>query len=88
MKAVFHSSFLRDIKKLRDRRVQSAVEKAIDSVERANSIDQINSIKRLSGHSHYYRIRIGDWRIGLKIEAETAIFVRCLHRREMYRYFP
>jgi mRNA-degrading endonuclease RelE of RelBE toxin-antitoxin system len=31
---------------------------------------------------------VGNYRLGLIIEAETVIFVRVLHRKEIYRYFP
>jgi mRNA interferase RelE/StbE len=88
MNSVFLGSFLRDVKKLRDAPTRRRVAAAIENVERARTIEQINSLKRLSGSSQYYRIRIGDWRIGLKIEREVVTFVRCLHRREVYRFFP
>lgn len=46
-------------------------------------------MKKLSGGSgDYYRLRVGDYRIGLEIEGEIIVFVRCLHRRDIYRYFP
>jgi mRNA interferase RelE/StbE len=85
---VFLDSFLRDVRKLRDATVRHAIAKAITGVERAAAVDGTRSLKRLSGHAHYYRIRIGDWRVGLKIELDTVTFVRCLHRREVYRFFP
>jgi len=88
MKAVFLSSFLKDVKKLRDAGVRRSVQEAIQDVEQADAIDAIRSIKRLSGHRNYYRIRIGQWRIGLKFEDNSVQFVRCLHRREVYRFFP
>jgi len=88
MRSLFHSSFLTDVKKLRDARVRRGVQGAITNVEEATSLDQIRSLKRLSGQSSYYRIRIGDWRIGLSVQADTVSFVRCLHRREIYRFFP
>jgi mRNA interferase RelE/StbE len=88
MKTVFLGSFLKDLKKLRDAKVRRAVESSIEDVENASSMSQIKSIKRLSGHHDYYRIRIGEWRIGLKISADVVRFVRCLHRREVYRFFP
>jgi mRNA interferase RelE/StbE len=88
MKAAFLSSFSKDVKKLREAKLRRAVIDAIEDVETAKSIDTVRSVKRLSGHLEYYRIRIGDWRIGLKIEGDTVFFVRCLHRRDAYRYFP
>ena len=88
MTTAFLSSFLRDVKKLRDARLRRSIEQAILDVEKAETVEAIKSIKRLSGYQHYYRIRIGDWRIGLKMEGDVVQFVRCLHRREVYRFFP
>jgi mRNA interferase RelE/StbE len=88
MNSVFLASFLSDIKKLRDGKIQRSVAEALTRVEQASAIADIPSLKRLSGHHNYFRIRIGDWRIGLKVESETVRFVRCLHRREIYRFFP
>ena len=88
MRTSFLGSFLSDVKKLRDAKTQQAVAAAIENVEGVRSIQEIRGVKRLSGHQHYFRIRVGDWRIGLIIENDVATFVRCLNRREIYRYFP
>ncbi|MBC7784970.1 MAG: type II toxin-antitoxin system RelE/ParE family toxin [Burkholderiales bacterium] len=88
MKVAFLASFLRDIRKLKNRAVQHSIEAAIQSVEETNAINQIASIKRLSGHTNFYRLRVGDYRLGMKLEKDTLVFVRCLHRREIYRFFP
>ena len=73
MKSIFLASFLNDVKKLRNAKLQNVVAEAIRDVEAAVSIDAVRSIKRLSGHREYYRIRIGDWRIGLKLEDQTVL---------------
>lgn len=46
--------------------------------------------QKLVGYSAYYKIRVGDYRIGLHIDSEMKIveFQRVLHRREIYRKFP
>ena len=46
--------------------------------------------QKLSGYQAYYKIRVGDYRIGFRIDvqAETVEFQRVLHRREIYRKFP
>jgi mRNA interferase RelE/StbE len=31
---------------------------------------------------------VGDYRIGISVEGDEVEFVRCLHRRDIYRYFP
>ena len=88
MTSRFLASFLHDVRKLRDAKVRLAVARAIENVDRAAVIEHVKGIKRLSGQAGYYRIRIGEWRIGLYVSGETVTFVRCLHRREVYRYFP
>lgn len=46
--------------------------------------------QKLAGYKVYYKIRVGDYRIGLQINAEEQLveFQRVLHRREIYRKFP
>ena len=44
-------------------------------------------VKKLKGRDAW-RIRVGDYRLGLAFEEEVVVFVRVLHRREVYRYFP
>jgi len=88
MKSRFRSSFLRDIKKIRDKQVLASVRAVIGSIDKAEKLVDIPNLRRLSGAKSLYRIRIGDYRIGLAVEDETVEFVRCLHRRDIYRYFP
>jgi len=48
----------------------------------------VSNLTKLSGSSGFYRIRVGDYRIGIAVEEDEVEFVRCLHRRDIYRYFP
>lgn len=88
MRVEFKSSFVRDLKKVRDRELKDRIRDAIELTERARSFQEIENIKKLRGGDRYYRIRVGDYRLGLLVEGDTITFVRCLHRRDVYRYFP
>jgi len=46
--------------------------------------------QKLVGYFAHYKIRVGDYRIGLSIDSETKTveFQRVLHRREIYCKFP
>jgi mRNA interferase RelE/StbE len=59
-------------------------------VETVDDLSQIPNLKKLKGQKKkfYYRSRIGNYRIGLIIRHDTAVFVRFLNRKEIYRYFP
>jgi len=45
-------------------------------------------VKKLKGLGSAYRIRIGDYRLGIEYRETTVVFMRVLHRKEIYRYFP
>jgi len=85
----FKKSFARDLKKkARGIKLRSRIQEIIHEVNNAESLYEIKNIKKLKAEGDYYRIRFGNYRIGLKIKDETVIFVRFLHRNEIYRYFP
>jgi mRNA interferase RelE/StbE len=88
MRTHFRRSFVRDLKKVRDRRVLEQVELAITAVEAAGAVHEVADMKKMSGSSGFYRIRVGEYRIGLTVEGDEVEFVRVLHRREIYRHFP
>lgn len=88
MKVVFKSSFLKSISALKDSKLKSNIVSAIENVEKAGGVRQINNIKKLRGYKHYYRIRIGDFRIGLSLENDTVFFVDIDHRKDIYKHFP
>ncbi len=88
MNVEFKESFLKDLRAIKDKEVLTRVEKLIELVEKAESLTEITNLKRLKGGGRYYRVRIGDYRAGLIVEGDVVIFVRFLHRREVYRYFP
>ena len=88
MKLEFKASFVRDLKKVKDRELKVRIQKVIEAVEQAHSLQEIENIKKLKGNDRYYRLRIGDYRIGLSVEKDSVTFVRFLHRKDVYRYFP
>ena len=88
MEVEFLSKFNKDLSKITSRSVKGQIKKAILQVESASTINAIPQIKKLRGFKNAYRIRIGDFRIGLFIEGDTAEFARVIHRKEIYRLFP
>ncbi len=88
MKVEFKSSFAKDLKKAKDKDLKTRVKQVVELVEKAKSLQEIKDVKKLKGGDRYYRIRIGDYRVGLTLEGDTVTFVRFLHRKDIYRYFP
>ena len=88
MKIEFKRSFVKDLERVRDKALRERVKETIEQVERAQALQEMENVKKLRGGERYYRIRIGDYRLGLVLEENTVIFVRFLHRKDVYKYFP
>ena len=99
MRAVIRKSFERDVTKFirkeksrnAARRIEQTIDELTSSIESASpgqSIFQSSNVKKLGKGPEYYRVRIGDYRIGLKVAGDAVEFVRLLHRRDFYKHFP
>lgn len=64
------------------------MEQAIVNVKDAGDLQDILHFSKLSGYDSFYRVRVGDYRIGIEMIGDEIIFVRILHRKDIYRYFP
>jgi len=90
MKVEFKRSFKEDLKKIKDKKILQKVKELINEIEKVRNLSSIQNIniKKIKGYEDFYRIRIGNYRIGIKIEGDKVIFVRILHRKDIYKYFP
>lgn len=90
MQILFNRKFLKDLAEIPTKirtRVEELVFKEIPS---HTSTSQIPGLEKLKGCAQYYRIRVGDYRIGIKINPVNSdlSFERILHRKEIYKFFP
>jgi len=90
MKVEFKRSFKEDLKKIKDKKILQKVKELINEIEKVKNLSNIQNIniRKIKGYEDFYRIRIGNYRIGIKIEGDKIIFVRILHRKDIYKYFP
>ncbi len=88
MDVLFEASFAKDLKRIKDKQLLQRVQKVIQSIKAAHELGDVQNLKKMQGHDGYYRVRLGDYRIGIEVAAEKVIFVRFLHRKDIYRNFP
>jgi mRNA interferase RelE/StbE len=95
LKIVFRKSFEHDLRKLRNNTdLLARVKQVVNQVIAAEHFDAVSGAKKMQGWSGYYRFRVGDYRVGVKLqeaadlEENEVVFLRCLHRRDIYRKFP
>jgi mRNA interferase RelE/StbE len=89
MKVRFDKSFIKALDKIKDEKVLKRIESSILKAEMAHNIDQLSNIKKLIGFSSYYRIKVGDYRIGFELISQDEIrLITVLHRKDIYKRFP
>lgn len=88
MKVEFRNSFAKDLKSIRDKALLARVRELIEEVEEARTFIEISNLKKLKGRGNYYRARLGYYRVGIALDGNSVVFVRCLNRKDIYRYFP
>ena len=88
MNVAFEASFARDLKRVRDKQLRRQVQEIIQAVKAAPDLSALQDMKKMQGYDTLYRIRLGGYRIGIEVVADQVIFVRFLHRKDIYRYFP
>ncbi|MEO0534542.1 MAG: type II toxin-antitoxin system RelE/ParE family toxin [Cyanobacteria bacterium P01_A01_bin.123] len=88
MKVRFRSSFKKDLKRLKDPNLLFQISTVIEQRKASESLPQVSNVSKLKGYDDFYRIRIGNFRVGIKMMGDEIILVRFLHRKKIYRFFP
>jgi mRNA-degrading endonuclease RelE of RelBE toxin-antitoxin system len=85
----YRQTFLKDLKNLKGTPAyQRIFEIAFTIILNAKNLEELSNVKVMQGHSNRYRIRVGDYRIGIEVFENNVEIVRSLHRKDFYRYFP
>lgn len=91
MEVAIARSFIKDIK-IAPKPVQLAADAAIKKLIVAESLQTTGlDCTKLEGQKKgesYYRIRIGDWRIGIEYINPKVVVLRLLIRGAAYKHFP
>ena len=87
---LYKKTFLKELKKLpKDIRIK-AEHLCFDILPEIESLADIRGIEKLVGYENFYKVRFGDYRIGIEINIQSKIIECCraMHRKEIYRYYP
>jgi len=88
MQIEFTKKFGRQVDKYHDKKVRKNLSEVIDNILEAKNISKIKNLKKLKGQKRFYRIRMGDFRIGIALENNKVILAAFDHRADIYKYFP
>ena len=87
MEIIITKSFEKQLK-LVPKNIRESAIAVLEALEKTKNVTEIKDLKKLSGYTNYYRIRIGNYRMGLQIINPKIIVVTILHRGTIYKIFP
>ena len=88
MEVEFTKTFSKQIDTLHNESSKSRLSQVVQNVILANTLQDIVNLKKMKGHQNAYRIKIGDYRMGLFFEEGLIIFAYLAHRKDIYNRFP
>jgi mRNA interferase RelE/StbE len=89
MKVIFSKSIVKDAKKIKDKKTIEKIEALIHQLKKTENLVENPNLKKLKGTSFAFRIRIGDYRLGLyEYNKGEIVLMRLLKRNDIYKVFP
>jgi mRNA interferase RelE/StbE len=67
----FDKSFEKSLDKIKNKSIYTRIGKIILEFENSKSLSEIPNIKKLTGFKNYYRVRIGEYRLGFELINEN-----------------
>lgn len=75
--------------KINDKSIKVRLKRVMDRVGQAKNLDEIPNITSIVGYPNYYRIKFGDYRVGISLEDNIVWFLYFGKRDEnTYKKFP
>ena len=88
MQTAFTQKFKKQVDSCKDMRIRKRLFFVIEEVSAAETLSSVKNVKKLKGANHSFRIKFGDYRIGIVLDKDMIIFASFDHRRDIYKYFP
>jgi mRNA interferase RelE/StbE len=83
----FNKKFDKDISKL-DKKLIIRIFEKITEIKKSSDLKNILWIRKMVWYEIFYRVRVWNYRIWLKIKDSKVILERFKHRKDIYDYFP
>ncbi len=65
MNIVYLKALIKDVKKIKDSKEKELILRIIEELKNTNSLQEIQSEKKLKGYDTAYRMRIENYRLGI-----------------------
>jgi mRNA interferase RelE/StbE len=91
MVVILKNGFVKELKKLPPH-TQALVHQVLKTLRDSKTLESSNlDLTRMEGQKKsesYYRVRVGQWRIGIEYDHPDVIVITILSRGNIYKHFP
>jgi mRNA interferase RelE/StbE len=89
VQVIYTKTFLKDLSKVFPAKRRKQIEKFVfEDLPELSSIENAGNIEQMTGFKNYYKVRCGDFRVGIIRKNNTIELLRVLNRKEIYKFFP
>jgi mRNA interferase RelE/StbE len=89
MEILYGKKFSKDLDAIsHETNIKAHFLKLIETIITAKSLTDLKGVRKIEGYQAYFRIKVGDYRLGIKATQNTVELIRFLHRKDIYRRFP
>jgi mRNA interferase RelE/StbE len=89
MELLYGKRFSKDLDAIRyESKSKADLLKLTEKIREAGSPADLKYVKKIEGYQGYFRIKLGDYRLGLKVRQNSVELIRFIHRKDIYRRFP
>ncbi|MDX1919834.1 MAG: hypothetical protein SFU25_03760 [Candidatus Caenarcaniphilales bacterium] len=88
MKLLIKDSFQKELKKYKSGKLLKQVGEILEKIKLCKHIWDVGDVKLMQGTKDFFRIRVGNFRIGIKIQDETVFVIKFAIRGNFYKNFP
>ena len=88
MKVEYSKKFLKQLAAVPSD-IRSKIESFVfEELVSTSSVYEMGKVEKMKGYDGFYKVRFGNYRLGLVIENEMVSVKTVMHIREIYKFFP
>ena len=84
MELLYGKRFSKDLDAIRhESEIRADLLKLIENIKEAVSLTDLKDVRKIEGYQGYYRIKVADFRLGIKLRGNKVELLRFLHRKDI-----
>jgi mRNA interferase RelE/StbE len=88
MRVKYNKKFLKELSKLPNKYAKNIEDFVFDELPNYENIELIGKVEKMRGYQGYYKVRFGNYRVGIKKIGNEIIIATVQKRGAIYKFFP